>query len=96
MSTRSAIYRTTTGEYLGDPFRGGPRTLWNLPVVVSTAVGSGTVLVGAFKTAANRVTRGGLTVEAANTHSDFLSAKSDCNPRRSSGKLCVYTESRAS
>ena len=87
------VYKTTTGEYLGDPFRGGPRTLWNLPVVVSTVVGSGTVLVGAFKQAAKRVTRGGLTVEASNSHQDFFQKNLTAIRAEIREALCVYRES---
>ena len=44
-------------------------TIWGVPVLVTTAVGSGTALVGPFKTAAQLFRRGGVTVEATNSHS---------------------------
>jgi HK97 family phage major capsid protein len=37
------------GRYIvGDPIGQGPQTLWNLPVVVTLAIGQGTFLCGAF------------------------------------------------
>jgi HK97 family phage major capsid protein len=60
------------GAYYGDPFRGGPRTLWNLPVVVTNVIGNGTALVGSFGQAAAIHRRGALTVEASNSHSDWF------------------------
>ena len=72
--------------YGGGPFTsayGGPQgpssanqlagdTLWNVPVTITTAVGAGTALVGAFRQAAQLFRRGGLTVEATNAHSDYF------------------------
>lgn len=46
--------------------------IWNLPVVVTTATGAGTALIGT-RSAAQLFSRGGLTVEATNSHdTDFL------------------------
>ena len=42
-----------------------------VPVVVTTAVGVGTALVGNFSEGARLYRRGGLTVEASNSHSDY-------------------------
>ena len=47
-------------------------TLWNKPVVVTSAMVPGTALVGAFSTGAQVFRRGGLTVEASNSHSDYF------------------------
>jgi HK97 family phage major capsid protein len=47
-------------------------TLWNVPVTITTAVGAGTVLLGAFGQGAQLWRRGGLTVEATNSHSDYF------------------------
>ena len=45
--------------------------IWNLPVVVTTATGAGTALIGT-RSAAQLFRRGGLTVEASNSHdTDF-------------------------
>ena len=48
------------------------QTLWGLPVAVTPAIAAGTALVGAFRTAAQIFRRGGLRVEASNSHSDFF------------------------
>lgn len=66
--------KTTTGEY----FTGGPfspiqsPTLWGLPVAVSPVMTAGTALVGAFKTAAQIFRKGGVRVEASNSHADYF------------------------
>jgi HK97 family phage major capsid protein len=50
------------------------QTLWGKPVVLSTVVGQGTAVVGAFRTAAQIFRRGGVTVEMSNSHASlFLS-----------------------
>lgn len=51
---------------------GAMDTIWNKPVVVTTAIGAGTALLGAFRTAAQIFRRGGLTVEATNSHSTYF------------------------
>jgi HK97 family phage major capsid protein len=65
--------------YGGGPFTGAygngglaGNILWQLPVVVTGAIASGTVLVGAFATEAQTFRKGGLTVEASNSHNDFF------------------------
>jgi HK97 family phage major capsid protein len=74
----------TVGQYLG----GGPFTgaygggaapaglfgglLWSKPVVLSSVVGLGTALVGNFSQAAHIWRRGGLSVEATNSHQDWF------------------------
>jgi HK97 family phage major capsid protein len=68
------LLKTSTGEYMG----GGPfqspvtATLWGLPVVVTPAIEAGTALVGAFGTAAQVFRKGGIRVEASNSHQDFF------------------------
>ena len=47
-------------------------SIWGKPVVVTTAIGAGTALVGAFSAAAQLFARGGRTVEASNSHSDYF------------------------
>lgn len=61
----------------GSPFSnaagGQPgETLWGKRAVVTSAIAAGTSLVGAFRTAAQIFRRGGLTVEASNSHSDYF------------------------
>ena len=72
----------TAGEFFG----GGPfgaayggnspgmfgASLWNLPVVLSNTVGAGTAVVGAFRSAAMIWRRGGVSVEASSSHSDYF------------------------
>lgn len=68
------LTKTSTGEY----FTGGPfspiqsPTLWGLPVAVSPVIAPGTGLVGAFKTGAQIFRKGGVNVEASNSHQDFF------------------------
>lgn len=57
---------STTGA--GEP----TETLWNKRTVVTSAITSGTALVGSFRGAAQMFRRGGLTVEASNSHADFF------------------------
>src|SRR5262249_28645404 len=50
------------------------QSLWGLPVALSTTVGVGTAVVGSFGQGARVYRRGGLTVEATNSHASlFLS-----------------------
>lgn len=65
--------------YGGGPFTGpyGQNGIyedryWGLRVVVTPAIAENTVLVGAFAASAQVFRRGGLTVEASNSHSDFF------------------------
>lgn len=73
----------TAGNFLGGgPFTGAygnggatgmfGQTLWNTRVVLSSIVGPGTALVGNFGQGAHIWRRGGVTVEATNSHSDFF------------------------
>lgn len=59
-------------RYYGGGFFGSQNVpnLWGIPVCVSTAVSSGTIIVGAFKACASVVTNGGVRVEATNTDQD--------------------------
>ena len=51
---------------------GATDSIWGLPVVVTSATGAGTALIGT-RSAAQLFSRGGLTVEATNSHdTDFL------------------------
>jgi HK97 family phage major capsid protein len=73
----------TTGAYFGaGPFgpsgnnAGGAslfgQSLWDTRVVLSTVVGAGTALVGNFGLGAHVWRRGGVSVEATNSHSDLF------------------------
>jgi HK97 family phage major capsid protein len=69
-------YILRTGKYNGQYYGGGYfgaqdiPNIWGIPVCVSTAVTSGTVVVGAFKTCGSVVANGGVSVEAVNTNED--------------------------
>ena len=47
-------------------------SLWGKRVIVTTSISSGIALVGAFATGAQLFRRGGLTVEASNSHESFF------------------------
>lgn len=62
------------GNYYGSgPFAGAQQpTLWGLPVVVTPSIVANTAFVGAFNSAAQVFRKGGVRVEASNSHSDFF------------------------
>lgn len=81
LSTR--LLTDTAGQFFGGgPFSGAygnagdasvfGQTLWGKPVILSSVVGLGTALVGSFGQAAMLYRRGGVTVEATNSHLDFF------------------------
>jgi HK97 family phage major capsid protein len=68
------LSKTTTGEYIGSgPFTDAQSpVLWGLPVAVTPVMTAGQALVGAFRAAAQIFRRGGVRVEASNSHQDFF------------------------
>jgi HK97 family phage major capsid protein len=50
---------------------GADEFLWNKPVIVTSVLGSGTALIGT-RAAAQRFVKGGVSVEATNSHSDYF------------------------
>lgn len=66
------VGKYNNGAYYGGGYFGDQSipSLWGIPVCVSTAVASGTIVVGAFKTCGSVVSRDGVSVEAANTNED--------------------------
>lgn len=68
------LMKKSTGEY----FTGGPfaaiqtPTLWGLPVAVTPTIVADTALVGAFGTGAQIFRKGGVRVEASNSHQDYF------------------------
>ena len=48
------------------------QSLWDVPVALTTTVGLGTAVVGGFANAAAIARRGGVTVEATNSHQDYF------------------------
>lgn len=69
MSTQKA---STAGTYFGDPFRDPATNPWGVRVIVTNAVTVGTAIVGAFQEGAQVWRKGGVTVEASNSHSDYF------------------------
>lgn len=47
-------------------------TLWGLPVAITPAMTAGVALVGAYRMAAQVFRKGGIRVEASNSHADFF------------------------
>jgi HK97 family phage major capsid protein len=80
------LLRDGTGGTTGQFYGGGPftaaygnagavsvfqETLWGRRVVLSTVVGPGTALVGSFGQGAHIWRRGGVSVDATNSHEDY-------------------------
>lgn len=64
---------STAGNYFsGGPFASPATNPWGLRTVITTAIAAGSALVGAFRGNAQVFRRGGLTVEASNSHSDYF------------------------
>lgn len=70
----TALMKTTTGEYLaGGPFAPLPTpTLWGLPLAITPVQPVTEAVVGAFQQGAQIFRKGGLRVEASNSHADFF------------------------
>lgn len=67
------LQKDTLNRYLGNgPWDNTQPTLWGLPVVVTQAVAEAVPIVGAFRTGAQVFRKGGLTVEASNSHQDYF------------------------
>jgi HK97 family phage major capsid protein len=62
------------GRYYGaGPFAGAQTpTLWGLPAVVTPSIVANTALTGAFSSAAQVFRKGGVRIEASNSHQDFF------------------------
>lgn len=96
----------TAGQYYGGgPFQGAygnggaadtglfGQSLWGKRVVLSTVVGLGTAVVGSFQQAARIMRRGGMTVEATNSHSDYFVYNLVMIRAESRLALCVFRPS---
>lgn len=66
-TAKDGEYRYYGGGFFGEQ---NIPNLWGIPVCVTTAVSSGTIVVGAFKTGASVVTNGGVSVDATNSDQD--------------------------
>lgn len=73
--TATILAKNLNGDYIA---QGGPfspiqsPTMWGLPVAITPAQPIGEGLVGAFSTASQVFRRGGIRVEASNSHADFF------------------------
>jgi len=68
------LAKDSQGRYLGQgPFMSVQTPMiWGKPVVPTTAMPASTALVGAFQKASQVFRKGGITVEASNSHADFF------------------------
>jgi len=68
------ISKDNNGQYYGmGPFSPLPTpSLWGLPVAVTPSIVAGTGLVGAFSTQSQVFRKGGIRVEASNSHQDYF------------------------
>lgn len=73
------LQKDSNGQYFGGGFFGGQYgngaiqeqpPLWGLRTVVTPAIAAGTTLVGAFAQSASVISKGGITVDATNSHDD--------------------------
>ncbi len=80
------------GRYYGSgPFAGAQvPTLWGLPVAVTPSIVANTALTGAYNSAAQVFRRGGIRVEASNSHSDFFVRNLTAIRGEERLALCVY------
>ena len=68
------LTKNAAGNYLGNgPWTSAqPTTLWGLPVAVTPSIVANTALVGDYRGSAQVFRKGGIRVEASNSHSDFF------------------------
>jgi HK97 family phage major capsid protein len=69
------VTRAVAGDgnyFSGGPYAAAAQNPWGLRRVVSTVVTDGAPLVGAFKQGATVWRRGGVSVEASNSHADYF------------------------
>jgi HK97 family phage major capsid protein len=88
------LLKNAAGNYMGS----GPwapaqaPTLWGFPGAVTPSIVLGTALVGAFRSAAQFFRKGGVRVEASNSHSDFFIKNLVAIRAEERGALAVYRE----
>ena len=68
------LMKTTQGLYIGAGPWNTPQTptMWGLQVAVTPVMAVGKAMIGAYQTAAQLFRRGGMRVEATNSHQDFF------------------------
>ena len=84
--------KDNNGQYFGGgPFSSLPTTsLWGIPVAPTPSIVANTALVGAFGTMAQFFRRGGVRVEASNSHQDFFIKNLVAIRAEERGALAVY------
>ncbi len=103
------LAKDTCGQFYGGgpvlrPLRGSARAverrpqfsadhLWGVRVVVTSAITVGTALVGSFGQAASLYRKGGLTVEATNSHSTYFASNITSLRAESRAALAVFRPS---
>lgn len=75
--TPIVLYKSTTGEYAFSPLSmdGGVTRLWGKTLVLSTAITSGTALVGAFRLYSHISRKMGMTIQVGLNSDDFTKNK---------------------
>lgn len=77
--------------YANGPFVGQqPATLWGKKVAITPAMDDGKALVGAFAQGGQIFRKGGLTVEASNSHADFFQRNQTAIRAEQREALAVY------
>jgi HK97 family phage major capsid protein len=68
------LTKSATGNYLGSGPWAPPQppVLWGLPVAVTPSIVAGTAMVGGFSSCSQIFRRGGVRVEASNSHASFF------------------------
>lgn len=65
-----------SGVYMAaNPLNPGPLSLWGLPIVLTTVVPAGTVIVGNFPRGAKLWIRRGVDLQISNQHSDYFTRR---------------------
>jgi HK97 family phage major capsid protein len=83
----------TNGMYFGGgPYAPGANNPWGLRAVNTVAITAGTLLVGAFRSAAQIFRRSGLSVEASNSHKDWFQKNITAIRAEERLALAVYRE----
>jgi len=86
---------TTKSASSGDYFSGGPyaspaRSPWGITAVITREAPQGAPVVGAFRDGATLWRKGGLTVEASNSHSDYF--RKDLTALRAEERIAVTVQ----
>jgi len=86
------LAKDANGQYYGaGPFAPpGPTRLWGLPAVTTPTIAAGTALVGDYAGSSQFFRRGGLRVEASNSHQDFFVKNLVAIRAEERGALAVY------